>query len=271
MAPIKGTQWEQYSQTLREKINRLRECSWEDVWITSQEGLRLHGQVLRGASDCTVLLAHGDRSSWENDFCELVEYYQKKQFTILVIDQRGHGKSEGKSQSFGLQERWDMTGWICYAVENLPEELYLHGVSMGGVSLMMALPLCKGFPVRGVVADSAYDNVRELLLYQTKSKCHLPVFLLDPLISVTGFLLFGKCFFSLHASDCAAESKVPVLIINGTDDHFIPPGMAGRFTKARQVQYACIEGAPHGMCYLTVRNTYKELLDQFILKRRTAG
>lgn len=265
---IKGTRWEPYARTLEENISRIREYPWEDVWITSHDGLRLHGQVLHGSSDRTVLLAHGYRSSGENDFCGLVDYYRKKNDTILMVDQRAHGKSEGKQLTFGIRERWDMTGWISYAVENLPQELYLHGISMGAVSLMMALPLCKGFPIRGVIADSAYDNVRELLLYQAKRKYHLPAFPFYALISAEGFLLLGKSFSSLHAAACIAESNMPVLIINGTGDHTIPPGMAGKFTRARQVQYSCIEGARHGMCWLTAPEVYKALLNQFIDGRK---
>ena len=260
---IRGTRWEPYAQTLEKEIRAFRNNPWEDVWITSEDGLRLHGQILHGTSDSTVLLAHGYRSSGENDFCGIVEYYRKKNFTILMVDQRAHGKSEGRQLTFGLRERWDMTGWITYAVESLPQELYLHGVSMGGVAFMMALLQCKGYPIRGVIADSAYDNVRELLLYQAKRKYHLPAFPFDALISAAGFLLLGKSFSSLHASACVGQCNVPVLVINGTNDHTVPPGMAGRFTKARQVQYACIGGARHGMCWLTAPGVYEGQLDQF--------
>ena len=263
---LRNTRWEQFAETLREGISRIRAYPWEDVWIVSHDGLKLHGRVLKGTSEKTVILAHGYRSSGENDFCGIVDYYRENNFTVLMIDQRAHGESEGKRLSFGLRERWDMTGWICYAVENLPSELYLHGVSMGGVSLMMALPSCKGYPIKGIIADSAYDNVQELLIFQIKKKYHLPSPVFDCLISLAGSLLLGRDCKKLHAAQCVAENKVPVIIMNGSDDHMIPPGMAARFTRARNVQFVCIDGAPHAMCWLTAQGTYENQMDRFLME-----
>lgn len=262
---LRNTRGEQFAETLREGISRIRAYPWEDVWIVSHDGLKLHGRVLKGTSEKTVILAHGYRSSGENDFCGIVDYYRENNFTVLMIDQRAHGESEGKRLSFGLRERWDMTGWICYAVENLPSELYLHGVSMGGVSLMMALPFCKGYPVKGIIADSAYDNVRELMIYQAKRKYHLPYSISACPVSLAGSLLLGRDFAGMHAEKCVANEKIPVLIINGSDDSTIPPGMAGRFTKAKNVQFVCISGAPHAMCWLTAQRTYENQMNRFLM------
>ena len=259
---IRNTRREQHEERLHERI---KAYPWEDVWIVSHDGLKLHGLVLRGTSEKTVILAHGYRSSGENDFCGIVDYYRVNNYTILMIDQRAHGESEGKRVSLGLRERWDMTGWICYAIENLPSELYLHGVSMGGVSLMMALPFCKGYPIKGIIADSAYDNVRELLIYQIKKKYHLPSPVFDCLISLAGSLLLGRECKKLHAAQCVAENKVPVIIINGSADHTIPPGMAARFTRARNVQFVCIDGSPHARCWQTAQGAYEYQVDRFLI------
>lgn len=261
---VKGTRWEPYSETLRKGIAEIRSLPWEDVWLTNHSGMKLHGCVLRGQGEKTVVLAHGYRSSGENDFCGIVDYYRSRGFSIVMVDQRGHGRSEGRQLSFGVRERRDMVCWICWTAENLPGELWLHGVSMGAVSLLTELPLCRDAPIRGVIADSVYDNVRELILYQAGRKYKLPKFPVSQIVTLEGGLLLGKDFAALYASDCAAQSGVPIYLFCGTKDHTVPPGMFARFDRAENVQGILIPDARHAMCYLASPDTYEKALEGFI-------
>ncbi len=261
---LRGTRWEPYGAMLQKGITSIRTMPWEDVWLTNHSGQRLHGRVLRGSGEKTVLLSHGYRSSGENDFCGIVDYYRERGFTILMIDQRGHGQSEGSQLTFGVRERWDMACWICWASENLQGELWLHGVSMGAVSLLMALPLCPDAPVRCVVADSVYDNVRELLIYQAGRKYRLPKFMVAQIVTLEGCLLMGKNFVRLHASQCAAESGIPVRLICGTKDSAVPPCIATRFAREKNAQCIFIGGGRHAMCWLKSPKAYEKALNYYI-------
>ena len=266
---VQGTRWEPYADVLQKEISKNRSLPWEDVWLTNHSGMKLHGRILRGNGEKTVMMAHGYRSSGENDFCGIVDYYWSRGFSVVMIDQRGHGQSEGRQLSFGVRERWDMVCWICWTAENLPGELWLHGVSMGAVSLLMALPLCGDVPISGVIADSVYDNVRELILYQAGRKYKLPNFPVSQIVSLEGSLLLGKDFAALYASDCAAQSGVPVYLICGTKDHTVPPGMSARFDRAENAQGIFIPDARHAMCWLASANTYEKALEDFIFRKET--
>ena len=260
---IRGTRWESYSDVLQKGIASIRAMSWEDVWVINHSGMRLHGRVLRGSGERVVLLAHGYRSSGENDFCGIVDYYLERGFSILMIDQRGHGQSEGRQLTFGVRERWDMACWICWASENLQGELWLHGVSMGAVSLLMALPLCPDAPVCGVVADSVYDNVRELLIYQAGRKYRLPKFPVAQIVTLEGRLLMGKDFTRLHANQCAAESGTPVLLLCGTHDHTVPSGMPDRFARKGNTHCIFIPDGRHAMLWLKEPKQYESALEYY--------
>ncbi len=261
---LRGTRLEPYAEALQKGIASIRAMPWEDVWLTGHGGLRLHGRMLRGRGEKAVLLSHGYRSSGENDFCGIVDYYREHGFSILMIDQRGHGQSEGRQLTFGVRERRDMACWICWAADNLSGELWLHGVSMGAVSLLMALPLCPDTPVRGVIADSVYDNVRELMIYQAGRKYRLPKFPITQIVSLEGCLLMGKDFIKLYASECAAETGIPVFLIFGTHDRTVPPGMASRFIPGKSAQCVFIEGARHARCWQKSPKTYGKALEYFI-------
>lgn len=57
-----------------------------------------------------------------------------------MVDERAHGKSEGKVITFGIRERCDCKLWAEYAVKRYGEnkDIFLAGVSMGAASVMMA-------------------------------------------------------------------------------------------------------------------------------------
>ena len=82
---VRQTRWEPYAETLQKGIASIRAMPWEDVWLHDPKGLKLHGRVFHGGEE-TVLLAHGYRSSGENDFCGIVDFYAGQGFTVLMID-----------------------------------------------------------------------------------------------------------------------------------------------------------------------------------------
>lgn len=107
----KRTRWAPYAETVSRLILELRELPWEDVYTDSFDGLRLHARLLRGNGEDNVILVHGYRSSGENDFAGIAQYYITRGFGVLLVDQRAHGQSEGRQISFGTRERDDVRRW----------------------------------------------------------------------------------------------------------------------------------------------------------------
>ena len=262
---VRGTRWEPCASTLSRGIDSIRNQPWEDVWLDSEDGVKLHARLLPGNSGKTVLLAHGYRSSGENDFCGIFDYYHSRGFTILMIDQRAHGESEGRMIGFGVREYEDVALWIHYATVNLPGSIWLHGVSMGAVSCLLAVS--RGYPdrLRGIIADSAYDRIDELLFYQSMRKYRLPRRLIIPLLAVSGRLLLGGGFNKLSPSKAAAECALPLLMIHGDNDHTIPPDMPARYRAVcgDRTTFVTIPGARHAMCWLKNPQAYEAALDVF--------
>ena len=62
---------------------------------------------------------------------------------LLLIDERAHGRSEGRTITFGIQERWDVESWARFAVERFGADvqIILYGVSMGAATVLMAAGL----------------------------------------------------------------------------------------------------------------------------------
>lgn len=73
---------------------------------------------------------------------------------------RGYGNSEGNCVGWGFNERLDLVGWISWVVRRDPEaEILLHGVSMGGATVLMATGGALPKNVKAAVSDCAYASI----------------------------------------------------------------------------------------------------------------
>ena len=69
----------------------------EQVSVTSFDGLRLRGLYFPADRPrACVLLFHGYRSTGLRDFGLLIPYYHNTGFSVLAVDQRACGESEGR-------------------------------------------------------------------------------------------------------------------------------------------------------------------------------
>ena len=117
----------------------------QDVYITSGDGLRLHGYLIeqpdRQRSRGTIILVHGWRSHPEVDFSASWQSYVDMGLDVLAVHQRSHGQSEGKYICFGVKERFDLIQWANFINQRYgnDKKIILSGISMGCSTVLMAL------------------------------------------------------------------------------------------------------------------------------------
>ena len=239
----------------------------EEVSIRSRDGLRLKGYCLEApsAKGC-VLLVHGFRSRGVMDFAMVLPELYQSGYSLLVVDQRAHGRSEGKYIGYGILERYDCQQWAFYmdAKTGGRVPLFLEGMSMGAATVMMAaeLPLPKS--VRGIVADCGYNSAWEEVRHCIHRWYRLPAF---PVLHLTDLLCRALAGYSLRdttASKSLANSRLPILLIHGTGDDFVPASMTAEnyAAAAGEKRQVLVEGAVHAASYLMDRERCKkELLD----------
>ena len=131
---MSGVDWEKYIPMMKERREWMMQQPHEDVWITSHDGLKLHGTYFKGdEGNKAVICFHGYTSEGLNDYGSLSHYYLKHGFRMLLIDLRAHGKSEGEHIGFGNMDRLDGMRWVQWMVEKMGEDaqILLHGNSMG--------------------------------------------------------------------------------------------------------------------------------------------
>ncbi len=255
---------------------RLEAIPHQVVTIKSYDGQHLAGHWFAQKNPRRVIVAmHGWRSSWYSDFGMISEFWHKENCSVLYAEQRGQGSSGGEYMGFGMMERYDCLEWIKWVVDRCGKDIpiYLAGVSMGAATVLMTADLELPENVRGIMADCAFTSPHDIWKHVAQRNLHLPY-------SIHGGVAEKMCRGKINMGprDCSTldvlkNSKVPVLFVHGTEDHFVPVEMTYQNYQACTApkQLVIVPGADHGMSYYQEKNRYEQEMLKFWKKYDTKG
>ncbi len=265
-----GEQYQHKRDVMVSLIREMDAIPYEEVNIISYDGTPLFARYYHVADGAPLQIQlHGWHGSAIRDFCGGNKLAREMGMNTLVPDQRAHGRSGGRTITFGLRERYDCLAWCRYAAERFPgTPIVLAGVSMGASTVLMAAGLDLPASVKGIVADSPYSSPVDII----KSVCrsvHLPAGLMFPLIALAG-RLFGR--FDIGETTAAQEvekSRIPILIIHGEDDRFVPCDMSrGIFDSCPAPRMrVTFPGAGHGLSFIADPDGYARAVRQFLSEK----
>lgn len=243
----------------------------EQLEIKSSTGLRLRAIYLAapGKSDKTVILVHGYVSRAKG-MAFLAQYYHEVHgFNVVMPDLRGHGESEGNYIGFGWHDRQDLIQWIQSMVDQNEGKgkILLHGISMGGATVLMTSGEKLPANVKGIISDCAYTSAGDILTHQLKQIYQLPAFPLLPITSLICKLRAGYFFSEASALAQVAKSDLPILFIHGIEDKFVPAWMVHPLyeaAKSNEKRLFLVENAGHGNAYWKDTVGYQRHVEDFI-------
>ena len=104
----KGEQYEIHAEVIRRAVNRVLPVPFEEVSITSRDGLKLYGRYYHHKDGAPLgIFFHGYRSGPILDGNGGYLICERRGYNVLIVTQRAHGKSEGNVMTFGIRERLD--------------------------------------------------------------------------------------------------------------------------------------------------------------------
>ncbi len=245
-----------------------RKC--ERVEITSHDGLKLYGYYYHVKEGAPVEIGfHGYRSNAVRDFCGGGAICLDNGINLLLVDQRAHGDSTGESISFGINERLDCKCWVDYVKQRFGNDvkIILAGVSMGAGTVLMASDMDFGGNVRCIVADCPYSDQSQIIKLVC-SKRKLDPKLFYPFIKLSAKTIGGFDLEEYTPLKAVAHTKIPILLIHGEADNFVPCSMSKDLYDActSEKQLVVVKGAGHAMSYVVDEKLYKKTVLDFFSK-----
>lgn len=252
----------------REAEEKLAGAGCETVEITAADGITLTGHWYPCEQAERIIIAmHGWRSSWCRDFGLIADFICKNHCAALFVEQRGQNNSGGAYMGFGVTERYDCREWVRWVIKNRSAELpiYLCGISMGASSVLMAANLGLPGNVHGIIADCGFTSPDEICRHIVRNHLHLSYGMRR---MIAGHFYNRKNqsgSFACSTTDALRETTIPVLLIHGTEDHFVPVEMTYRnyLACASPKRLLIVPGADHGMSYLVDKAGYEAAVKNF--------
>ena len=248
-------------------IRALNSRPYEDVYITSRDGLRLHARYFSAGENTPVAICfHGYRGTPARNFAGGPPCLLREGFSLLMPEARGHGASEGHTVTFGVKERYDGYDWVKYAADRFGEKtpILLVGLSMGAYTTLMASGMDLPSNVKGIMADSPYQDPQSILLHAA-GNMHLPLGMTWFVLRAAA-LLFGHFRFEeADAVEAASHASIPIVLLHGEKDAVVPPSMSEAVQAANPalVRRETFPDAGHGMSYIVDTPRYERLVHEF--------
>ncbi len=267
-AVIRGSRCDRvFLQALDAGAQVLRNLPHKTISIRGKDGAPLVGHLFAAAKPKRLVLAmHGWRSSWDHDFGMIAPFLLANDCTVLFAEQRGQGGSGGKHMGLGALERYDCVRWAHRLADMGPHlPLYLAGISMGATTVLMSTQLGLPGNTRGIVADCGFTSPQDICRHVVRHNLHLSY-------GLRAHIAHNLCkqknqagLKGCSAPKALAGSSIPVLLIHGTDDSFVPVSMTFDNYKACSgpKHLLIVPGADHGMSYYMEKSGYEKALADF--------
>ena len=204
----------------------------DEVTIPMRAG-RIHGWWIPAAKReaKVVLYLHGNGETVSSSVREIAPL-RELGYSVLLIDYRGFGRSEGAFPSEASVYEDAEAAWS-YLVRSrgvAPDNLYIYGHSLGGA---VAIELARRHPeAAGLVVESSFTSIYDMARLE-KRYAMLP---LD--------LFLNQRFDSLRK---VGSLKLAVLYLHGTADEIVPFAMGRRLFAASggSASFVAIPGGGH--------------------------
>lgn len=201
---------------------------YREVSIRAADGVALHGWFIPGASSRVLLFFHGNAGNISHRLDSIRQFHDLG-LSVLIIDYRGYGRSEGRPSEAGLnrdaEAAWD---YLAEEVGVAPGDIIVFGRSLGA---SVAARLAARREPGALIVASAFTSVPDVA---AEIYPWLPVRMLSRVSHAT--------------RDDVARVRCPVLVIHSREDEIIP------FHHGRAV----FEAAPEPKSFVELGGTHND-------------
>lgn len=240
----------------------------EEPEITTADGLTLRASFFPCSGNRYAILVHGYTGS-RKEMQSKAAVFHSWGYSVLTPDNRAHGMSDGRYIGMGWLDKDDIALWIDWIRKrDADAEVILLGVSMGGATVMMASG-SNDRNIKAIIDDCGYTSVWDIFADELHSLYHLPAF---PVLEMCRIMIRLKAGYDIKKASSITEirkSRMPMLFIHGSEDHFVRTEMVHRCYEAKTEGYKellIVEGAAHAKSESLEPELYFETIRKFLDK-----
>ena len=264
-----GEIYEAFREDIVNWTMQMRALPHTDVEITSFDGLKLRAKFFEYEKGAPIeILLHGYRGNSERDLSGGIFRCFALGRSVLLVDHRASGRSEGNVITFGVNESRDCRDWVDFVLENIDKDarIFIGGVSMGASTAMMVTARDLPENVVGILADCGYSSAKKIIKKVIK-EMKLPADIFYPFVKL-GARLYGHFDLEeISPEEAMKKCSLPVIFLHGDGDDFVPFEMSVESYEAcasKHKKLVNIEGAGHGLAFPASQERYiKEVGDFF--------
>ena len=216
----------------------------EDVWLLTADGVRLHAWLVRAAPQASLvtLYLHGNAGNLTHRFLPIREITAAGS-SVLMLDYRGYGRSEGSPSEHGLYADADAAYRYLLDHGYSARHIVLQGESLGTA---VAVDLASRKECAGVVLEAAFTSGRDVA---------------NTVLPVIGALVFR----GFDSKSKIAKIRAPLLFFHGDRDEIIPLKLGRSLFEATPEPKWFIEipGTRHNDLVERAGASYRERLHEF--------
>jgi len=236
-----------------------------DVHIVN-EGLNLYGEYYDfGYKRCAVIIS-GRTEALKYGYYFAIPY-SANGCNVLVLDPRGHGKSDGNFNTVGFEESKDLIAWVNYIKDTFNIKSFVfHGICIGAGGGIFAITnencpkVIDAFITEGMFPNFMESMKNHLIEYKK------PVFIMKDLIDAWMIHYTGHSM-KFGPIDVIDKLNVPLLMLHSKEDLYSTPEYAQKlFDKAatEHKKLTWFDHGKHSMLRITATEKYDAEIAAFL-------
>lgn len=238
---------------------------FEDVTLTTKDGLRLAAWYTLPQNGVLILVAHGYNDNRPESIHAM---FVGDGYGVLSWDFRAHGGSEGDISTLGYYEQLDVEAALDFALaQEGVEHVGAWGGSMGAATLILSA--AEHPEIEALVADSAFPSLDAVL------RLNMPVRPFQPFVNFWAGYYSGVGIADVNPErEIGRISPRPVFIIDGWDGGAVEMNSPYRlYDSANEPREVWVEdGVAHMMMYANNPRKYEikviRFFDEWLLNKK---
>lgn len=220
---------------------------YEDVILTSEDNVRLHGWYIpRANARATLLFFHGNGGNISHRL-DSIRIFNGLGLSVFILSYRGYGKSGGRPSINGTRldalAAWQ---WLTEDRKIPASEIVVFGRSLGGA---VAMELMRSVTPGALILESTFSSLADMAPFPRR---------------IAPFLLGGDFW---NSEKTAAGLTVPTLSIHSQRDEVVPFRQGRRIYEAVASEKTFLEiQGDHNRGFLQSIGIYTAGLDRFLTK-----